>query len=37
MIIVLKNDYPIDFIFNTINVRLKIFIHKDTIQQKKIK
>ncbi|KYN10230.1 hypothetical protein ALC57_17645, partial [Trachymyrmex cornetzi] len=30
----LRNNYPIELIFNTINARLKILFHIDTIQQK---
>jgi len=30
----LKNDYSIDLIFDTINAHLKILIHKGMIQQK---
>ena len=30
----LKNDYPIDLIFNIINARSKIFIHKSTRYKK---
>lgn len=28
----LENDYPLDFIFNTINIRLKSLVHKMTKQ-----
>jgi len=32
--ILLENDYPLDFIFNTISVRIKSLINDKTIKQK---
>jgi len=34
--IFLENDYPLDFIFNTINLRLKSLIHKVILQQQQV-
>jgi len=29
----MENDYPIEFIFNVINSRIKSFIHQDSSKQ----